>query len=825
MVIFSCLFFSLDSPSVVFADTINSSHTYYVSPSGDDDGDGTLKSPWKTIQKAADSLEAGETVFVREGVYEEFITINRSGSAEEGYITFKAYPGETPIVDGENLTISSGKSALFRLRSAHYIKIEGFEIRGLSSSSSSKYPSGIKIDDGGSHIQILENDIHHIGNYSEDGNAHGILIYGNSSDPLKEITVRGNRVHDLILGSSESLTVSGNVDGFTIEDNLVYDNNNIGIDIAGFYGTCQGSCQDQPRNGVVAGNTVYNIDSSTNPAYGAGSRSAGGIYIDGGTDIIIERNQVYSSNFGIELASENKGKATSDIIVRNNYIHHNEGAGLIMGGSGSSNGSAVNNVILNNTFLENDTLFQGYGEIVFQNYVSNNVIVNNLLYAYPDNPFIQKWKTNGTGNLIDYNLYFRISGADRVNWRWEGTSYSYWDEYKLASGNDRHSFFADPMLNQAANNTLSISDDSPLIDRGTLLFNQYSSVDYGGEVRLVGGSVDIGAVEFQGIAQTSFISIDGNAMEWEGIEELESSDSKVRSMKAHLTNTHLYVLIAGEDLHEKGQLFINTGAGLGFEAPYWTNSKAQYLIENGTLYHYVGEGGTDWAWTEVRSYKIEGLFAFSSTMIEMAIPLHDIEAYNRSLSIGYVWNDSFFDRLPFKDEMPQIKQDIEVASELPPAIESTSINVDGDHSDWKNINTIVGGTNLSYKIAHDLNQVYMLVQGEDLTGKIQLYFNIDHDEATGYASSVWSTAGIDLLVENGRIYRYTGEGPNWSWEKVGNLNDSERYVVDVDAVELAIPFSFLDLERGSSFTLGFLLDDNKSFKLPTDGEMDQYTIP
>lgn len=113
MVIFSCLFFSLDSPSVVFADTINSSHTYYVSPSGDDDGDGTLKSPWKTIQKAADSLEAGETVFVREGVYEEFITINRSGSAEEGYITFKAYPGETPIVDGENLTISSGKVRSF----------------------------------------------------------------------------------------------------------------------------------------------------------------------------------------------------------------------------------------------------------------------------------------------------------------------------------------------------------------------------------------------------------------------------------------------------------------------------------------------------------------------------------------------------------------------------------------------------------------------------------------------------------------------------------------------------------------------------------------
>jgi hypothetical protein len=72
---------------------------------------------------------------------------------------------------------------------------------------------------------------------------------------------------------------------------------------------------DQARDGVVSGNLVYNITSRGNPAYG-NEESSDGIYVDGGTRILIEQNVMHDDDFGIELASEHKDRATSYITAR-----------------------------------------------------------------------------------------------------------------------------------------------------------------------------------------------------------------------------------------------------------------------------------------------------------------------------------------------------------------------------------------------------------------------------------------------------------------------------------------------------------------------------
>ncbi len=55
---------------------------FYVSPSGNDANPGTLSAPWRTIQKAADTLVAGDTAILLDGVYEEgSINFRRSGAA------------------------------------------------------------------------------------------------------------------------------------------------------------------------------------------------------------------------------------------------------------------------------------------------------------------------------------------------------------------------------------------------------------------------------------------------------------------------------------------------------------------------------------------------------------------------------------------------------------------------------------------------------------------------------------------------------------------------------------------------------------------------
>jgi len=48
--------------------------TYYVATNGSNSNPGTLAQPWRSVQKAADSLAPGDTAYVRRGVYKEAVT-------------------------------------------------------------------------------------------------------------------------------------------------------------------------------------------------------------------------------------------------------------------------------------------------------------------------------------------------------------------------------------------------------------------------------------------------------------------------------------------------------------------------------------------------------------------------------------------------------------------------------------------------------------------------------------------------------------------------------------------------------------------------------
>jgi hypothetical protein len=49
----------------------SSGATFYVSTAGSDSNPGTLAAPWRTIQHALDTLQSGQTAFVRAGTYGE----------------------------------------------------------------------------------------------------------------------------------------------------------------------------------------------------------------------------------------------------------------------------------------------------------------------------------------------------------------------------------------------------------------------------------------------------------------------------------------------------------------------------------------------------------------------------------------------------------------------------------------------------------------------------------------------------------------------------------------------------------------------------------
>lgn len=80
---------------------------YYISPSGNDNNDGSYDMPWYNLQKAVDAVVPGDTIICRGGVYypnmkkdgsKTTVRLNTKATADKR-ITIKNYPGEFPIIN------------------------------------------------------------------------------------------------------------------------------------------------------------------------------------------------------------------------------------------------------------------------------------------------------------------------------------------------------------------------------------------------------------------------------------------------------------------------------------------------------------------------------------------------------------------------------------------------------------------------------------------------------------------------------------------------------------------------------------------------------
>jgi Right handed beta helix region len=477
--------------------------SFYVSTTGDDSSPGTPTAPWRTVQHAADTVRAGSTVNVRGGVYEELVSIKASGNATDGYITFRSYPGETAVLDAEHFA-PDGRSGILTLRNKSYVRIEGFEIRNYRTAEHRLTPLGISVMGAGSHIELLKNNVHHIEQNFDGrdapgrgGNGFGIAVYGTDArTPISELVIDGNEVHHLKTGSSESLVVNGNVTNFRITHNVVHDNNNIGIDVIGFEHTAPDPTVDQARDGIVSGNLVYNITSRGNPAYGT-DESSDGIYVDGGTRVLIEQNVIHDVDFGIELASEHQNRATSYITARNNLIYHSHTAGVSIGGYAPERGHTEHCAVVNNTLYDNDTSGTGSGEFQMQWNMADNIFANNIVYAGSrclitlNKSQVDKKQPPAS---IDYNLYYCASGSTASTWIGSPETLAGFDKYVASTGNDRHSRFLDPHFVDVTKD-FHLRSDSPAIAAGTTDRMPVGELDLEGSPRVKSGNIDVGCYQ------------------------------------------------------------------------------------------------------------------------------------------------------------------------------------------------------------------------------------------------------------------------------------------------------------------------------------------
>jgi hypothetical protein len=101
--------------------------TYYVSPTGRDQGAGSLADPWRSPAYGAQRLSPGDTLVLGGGTYvlasfEDDILRPPSGRAD-AWITLQAAPGQSPILAGrDDLNVA------IDLAGVHHVRIEGLEI-------------------------------------------------------------------------------------------------------------------------------------------------------------------------------------------------------------------------------------------------------------------------------------------------------------------------------------------------------------------------------------------------------------------------------------------------------------------------------------------------------------------------------------------------------------------------------------------------------------------------------------------------------------------------------------------------------------------------
>jgi hypothetical protein len=244
---------------------------------------------------------------------------------------------------------------------------------------------------------------------------------------------------------------------------------------------------------------VYNITSRGNPAYGD-DVSSDGIYVDGGTRILIERNVIHDVDFGIELASEHRNRATSHVIARNNLIYHCNTAGVSIGGYAPERGRTDHCTVINNTLYDDDTSGTGSGEFQMQWNMSDDTFENNIVYAGPrclitvNKSQVEK---NQPPVTIDHNLYYCASGSKASSWSEVSGVITGFDQYLQSTGNDHHSRFLDPRFVDTSTKDFHLRSDSPAVAGGAIDGLPVGEQDLEGLPRAKPGKIDIGCYQRQ----------------------------------------------------------------------------------------------------------------------------------------------------------------------------------------------------------------------------------------------------------------------------------------------------------------------------------------
>lgn len=407
--------------------------TYYVAPTGNDSNPGTETSPWRTIQKAADTLVAGDTVYVRAGTYKERVTPKSSGTDASHRITYASYPGERATIDGKGVSVPE-YVGLFHIEGKKYITVSGLKI-----TNSGYY--GINADSS-NNITIQQNIT-----YKTVSCGIGVWTCAN-------VIVDGNDVSMACSGGQQEAISVAQTKTFEVRNNRVHHTTDK-----------EGIClKDGSSYGKVYGNDLDHV-------------SDVGIYVDAWErrthHIDIYGNVVHDvregDSCGIALASE-MGGLLENIRVYNNLIYRNPYVGIEVSDYGAAASRPMRRIeIINNTLWKNGIPWGG--GITCQNPdVQSGLIIRN--------------------NICSENSAFQIAVASSLYQKAVKVDHNLISQFMGEEGEVRGTSYveSDPLLVDPAKGDFHLDADSPAIDSGSA--SKAPAADYDGISRPQDGDGD-----------------------------------------------------------------------------------------------------------------------------------------------------------------------------------------------------------------------------------------------------------------------------------------------------------------------------------------------
>jgi len=281
--------------------------TLYVSTSGNDAADGSSATPWKTLQYAADHVQAGDTVIVRAGNYTGFY-LETDGTAASR-IVFSGEAGAN--ITQRNATTPDG----INLEGADYVTVEGFTVNNMPRAG----------------IRSVTN--HHVilrSNHCDSNFKWGILT-GFSDDILIEgnITSRSQDEHGIYFSNSADRAIIRNNISWGNRANGIHMNGDASLGGDGILSNC-----------LVEGNIIF----------GNGVGGGSGINCDGVQNSTIRNNLIYDTHAsGISLYRiDGGGGSSNNLVVNNTVVVAADGRWAMNIQSGSTGNTLRNNIFLNN---------------------------------------------------------------------------------------------------------------------------------------------------------------------------------------------------------------------------------------------------------------------------------------------------------------------------------------------------------------------------------------------------------------------------------------------------------------------------------------------